>query len=123
VESPPELLREAARACGAIVVEVPLERNASGGRAVKRASAAEIGHVQALDRAAVRALVSAAGLRVAAELLDPLPLAVHTFFASSAVEQARGVAKAAVRHGLFRLSPAVAERAFTLHYACACVPA
>jgi SAM-dependent methyltransferase len=123
VERPGALLREAARACRALIVEVPLERNASGGRATKRASSEEIGHVQALDRAAVRALVESAGLRVAAELLDPLPREVHTFFAESPVDQARGLAKAAVRRGLFRLSPAVAERAFTLHYACACVPA
>ena len=123
VEAPAELLREAARACRALIVEVPLERNASGGRAVKRSSSEEIGHVQALDRAAVRALVEAAGLRVAAELLDPLPREVHTFFAESPADQARGLAKAAVRRGLFRVSPAVAERAFTLHYACACVPA
>jgi hypothetical protein len=59
---------------------------------------------------------------VAAELLDPLPREVHTFFASSAADQARGLAKAAVRRGLFRVSPGVAERAITLHYACACVP-
>jgi SAM-dependent methyltransferase len=123
VEAPAELLREAARACRALIVEVPLERNASGGRAVKRSSSEEIGHVQALDRAEVRALVEGAGLRVAAELLDPLPREVHTFFAESPVDQARGLAKAAVRRGLFRVSPAAAERAFTLHYACACVPA
>ena len=123
VERPAALLREAARACRAVIVEVPLERNASGGRPDKRASSGEIGHVQALDRAAVRALVESAGLRVAAELLDPLPREVHTFFAKSPVDQARGLAKAAVRRGLFRVSPAVAERAFTLHYACACVPA
>jgi SAM-dependent methyltransferase len=123
VDDPGALLREAARACRALVVEVPLERNASGGRAVKRSSSEEIGHVQALDRAAVRRLVEGAGLRVAADLLDPLPREVHTFFAESPVDQARGLAKAAVRRGLFRVSPAVAERAFTLHYACACVPA
>ena len=123
VDDPGALLREAARACRALVVEVPLERNASGGRAVKRSSSEEIGHVQALDRAAVRRLVEDAGLRVAADLLDPLPREVHTFFAESPVDQARGLAKAAVRRGLFRVSPAVAERAFTLHYACACVPA
>jgi hypothetical protein len=104
------------------VVEVPLERNLSGGRGTKRSSSEEIGHVQALDRAGVRALVADAGLRVAAELLDPLPREVHTFFASSAADQARGLAKAAVRRGLFRVSPGVAERAITLHYACACVP-
>lgn len=122
VEQPGALLREAGRACRALIVEVPLERNASGERAAKRASSEEIGHVQVLDRAAVRALVASAGLRVAAELLDPLPREVHTFFADSPVDQARGLAKAAVRRGLFRVSPAVAERAFTLHYACACVP-
>jgi SAM-dependent methyltransferase len=123
VPEPLPLLREAARACRALIVEVPLERNASGTRAAKRASSEEIGHVQALDRERVRQLVDAAGLRVAADLLDPLPREVHTFFAFSAADQARGLAKAAVRRGLFRLSPAVAERAVTLHYACACVPA
>src|SRR5204863_7668926 len=122
VSDPVALLREAARACRALIVEVPLERNASGGRAVKRSSSEDIGHVQVLDRTAVRALVASAGLRVAADLLDPLPREVHTFFADSPVDQARGLAKAAVRRGLFRASPAVAERAFTLHYACACVP-
>jgi SAM-dependent methyltransferase len=123
VPEPLPLLREAARACEALIVEVPLERNASGGRVEKRASSEEIGHVQALDRAAVRRLVADAGLRVADELLDPLPRDVHTFFASSGADRARGLAKAAVRRGLFRASPALAERAFTLHYACACVPA
>jgi SAM-dependent methyltransferase len=123
VDEPGALLREAARACRALIVEVPLERNASGARPVKRTSSEEIGHVQALDRAAVRELVGSAGLRVAADLLDPLQREVHTFFADTPVDQARGLAKAAVRRGLFRVSPAVAERAFTLHYACACVPA
>jgi SAM-dependent methyltransferase len=123
VPEPLPLLREAARACAALIVEVPLERNASGTRAGKRASSTAIGHLKALDRASVRRLAADAGLRVAAELLDPLPREVHTFFAASTADQARGLAKAAVRRGLFRLSPAVAERAVTLHYACACVPA
>jgi SAM-dependent methyltransferase len=123
VPQPLPLLREAARACRALVVEVPLERNLSGGRVVKRSSSAEIGHVLALDRTAVLRLVEDAGMRVVADLLDPLPREVHTFFASSTADQARGLAKAAVRRGLFRVSPAAAERAFTLHYACACVPA
>ena len=121
VPEPLPLLREAARACRALIVEVPLERNASGRRAAKRAASDEIGHVQALDRAAVRSLVADAGLRVAGELLDPLAREVHTFFASGTADQARGLAKAAVRRGLFRVSPALAERAVTLHYACACV--
>jgi SAM-dependent methyltransferase len=123
VPEPLPLLREAARACRALIVEVPLERNASGTMPSKRAASSEIGHVAALDRNAVRRLVSDAGLRVAAELLDPLPREVHTFFAASQADQARGLAKAAVRRGLFRVAPRAAERAFTLHYACACVPA
>src|SRR4051794_16981065 len=123
VPSPLPLLTEAARACKSLIVEVPLERNASGGRAAKRSSSTEIGHVNALDRDAVRRLVADAGLRVAGELLDPLPREVHTFFATTPADQARGLAKAAVRRGLFRVSPALAERAVTLHYACACLPA
>jgi SAM-dependent methyltransferase len=122
VVDPGALLREAARACRALIVEVPLERNVSGARPGKQSASEEIGHLQALDRAAVGRLVSDAGLRVVADVLDPLPREVHTFFASSPADQARGLAKAVVRRGLFRVSPKVAERAFTLHYACACVP-
>lgn len=122
VPEPLALLREAARVARAVIVEVPLERNLSGARSAKRAESEEIGHLQALDRAAVRTLVDDAGLRVVAELLDPLPAAVHTFFADSTVDRARGLAKAVVRRGLFRVSETAAERAFTLHYACACVP-
>ena len=123
VEGPGRLLREVARASRAVILEVPLERNASAVRASKRADARRIGHVQTLDRAAVAAMVEDAGLRVVADLLDPLPVAVHMFSASSPAERARALAKGVVRQGLFRVSPSVAERAFTLHYACACVPA
>ncbi|MEA2457833.1 MAG: hypothetical protein QOC95_805 [Thermoleophilaceae bacterium] len=123
VPEPLPLLREVARACSGVIVEVPLERSGPGPRAGTRASSSAIGHLHALDRASVRRLAADAGLRVAAELLDPLPREVHTFFAASPADQARGLAKAAVRRGLFKLSPAVAERAVALHYACACVPA
>lgn len=120
VPEPVPLLRETARVARKVVVEVPLERNLSGGRALKREQSSEIGHLDALDRRAVRAMVAAAGLRVEAELLDPLPRAVHTFFADDAVARARGLAKAALRRGLFRVWEAAAERTFTLHYACLC---
>jgi SAM-dependent methyltransferase len=123
VPEPLPLLRETARACRAVIVEVPLERNLSGSRVGKRAGSEAIGHVQELDRAAVRELVEAAGLRVEADLLDPLPAAVHTFFAGDVRGRARGLAKAAVRGAVFRASPWLAERTFTLHYCCACLPA
>jgi SAM-dependent methyltransferase len=123
VDGPGRLLREVARAARAVIVEVPLERNASAVRASKRAAAQRIGHVQTLDRAAVAAMVDNAGLHVVADLLDPLPVAVHMFSAYSPAERARALAKGVTRRGVFRLSPAAAERAFTLHYACACVPA
>jgi ubiquinone/menaquinone biosynthesis C-methylase UbiE len=120
VPDPGALLREAARVSRAVVLEVPLEANLSARRASKREGAAEIGHLQALDRAGVREMVSAAGLQVAEELLDPLPREVHTFFASSSSERARASAKAGVRRALFSVSPRMAERVFTLHYACLC---
>src|SRR5204862_7470227 len=103
------------------IVEVPLEANLSARRAGKRAGAAEIGHIQSLDRDAVSALVEGAGLRVAEEVLDPLPAAVHLFFAVTPAERARARAKAIVRRSVFAASPSIASQLFTLHYACACV--
>jgi SAM-dependent methyltransferase len=122
VPEPAPLLRETARVARTVIVEVPLERNLSGGRAASRERSSEAGHLDALDRNAVRDLVEAAGLRVQRDLLDPLPREVHTFFADSTPARARGLAKAALRRGVFRLSESAAERAFTLHYACVCVP-
>ena len=123
VPAPEPLLAEAARAARAVVVEVPLERNVSARRGAKRAAAAEIGHLQQLDRAAVSELAEAAGLRVVAGLSDPLPAAVHTFFADTRAARARAHGKAAARRLVFSASAAAAERLFTVHYACACVPA
>jgi SAM-dependent methyltransferase len=123
VPDPTALLAEVARACRAVVVEVPLEANWSARRGSKRAHAAEVGHLQRLDRDAVRAFVARAGLSIAAELDDPLPLEVHRFFATSSPAQAAGTVKWAVRAGTHRLAPALARRAFTLHYACLCLSA
>jgi SAM-dependent methyltransferase len=149
VPDPAALLAEAARACRAVVVEVPLEDNLSARRAAKREHAAEVGHLQRLSREATRAIVARAGLRVAGELEDPLPLAVHRFLAASpdaadtaaaaagaagaraslladarsASTQARATAKWALRAGLHRLAPGAARRLFTVHYACLCLPA
>ncbi|HEY4810064.1 MAG TPA: methyltransferase domain-containing protein [Solirubrobacteraceae bacterium] len=123
VHNPAELLAEVARACRAVVVEVPLEANWSARRGVKREHAAEVGHLQRLDRDAAHAFVARAGLSIAAELDDPLPLEVHRFFATSPSARAAGTLKWAVRAGVHRLAPSLAHRAFTLHYACLCLPA
>jgi SAM-dependent methyltransferase len=122
VPDPVALLREVGRACGAVVMEVPLEANRSARRAGKRVHAAEVGHLQRLDREAARAIVAAAGLGIVAELEDPLPLEVHRFFANGARAQAMAIAKWALRAGLYRLAPPLARRSFTLHYACLCLP-
>jgi SAM-dependent methyltransferase len=122
VPEPVVLLREVGRASRAVLVEVPLEANLSARRAVKRGHAAEVGHLQRLDRRAVRAIVSSAGLEVVGELEDPLPLQVHRFFASSRQARVSASAKWALRTGLHRLAPPLARRAFTLHYACLCLP-
>ena len=122
VQDPAALLAEVARACRAVVLEVPLEANLSARRASRRSHAEAIGHLQRLGRGDVRALVAKAGLRVAGELEDPLPRAVHVFFASSARTRALGSAKWALRAALHRVAPGVARRLFTVHYACLCVP-
>jgi len=113
VEDPLALLVEAARHAPWLIVEVPLEANVSARRASKREGAGEIGHVQRFDRSAVTSLARSAGLRVEAELLDPLPRAVHVF----AGARVRGSIKAAARRAVFAASPRLAERLFTLHYA------
>jgi SAM-dependent methyltransferase len=117
VPDPAPLLAEAARVARHVLVEVPLEANRSASRPAIRAEAARIGHLHAFDRAAVRALVTGAGLRVVAELSDPLPREHHAFFASTPAARARAAAKWAVRAGTWRLAPLGAERWFTMHYA------
>jgi SAM-dependent methyltransferase len=120
VPDPPALLAEVARTCRAVVVEVPLEANWSARRAGKREHAAEVGHLQRLDRSGARELVQRAGLSIAAELEDPLPLEVHRFFAAGRRAQTAASVKWAVRTGSHRLAAPLARRAFTLHWACLC---
>jgi SAM-dependent methyltransferase len=122
VPDPAALLAEVARACTAVLVEVPLETNLSARRPSKRKQASKVGHLQRLDRARARAIVARAGLRIACELEDPLPLAVHLFFATAPHARARATAKWALRAGLHYLAPGLARRLFTVHYACLCLP-
>jgi len=120
VPEPAPLLAELARACGVVVVEVPLERNISAARARKREHAAEVGHLQRLDRAAIRAIIADAGLRCVAELEDALPLEVHLFFADSVGARMKARAKGGVRAVVHGVAPALARRLFTVHYAALC---
>jgi SAM-dependent methyltransferase len=122
VEDPAALLGEVARACRAVLVEVPLEANLSARRPSKRAHAAEVGHLQRLDRKATRAIVASAGLVILHELEDPLPLSVHRFFKVSSLARSAAVLKGSSRMLLHRLAPAVARRSFTVHYACLACP-
>ncbi len=122
VPDPPALLAEVARACRAVLVEVPLENNISARRGSKREHAEEVGHLQRLDRDGARLIVARAGLHVTCELEDPLPLAVHRFFADTSSARATATAKWALRAGLHRLAPSTARRLFTVHYACLCLP-
>lgn len=123
VSEPAGLLAEVARACGAVIVEVPLEDNLSARRPSKRAHAEEVGHLQRLDRRATRRIVARAGLRVAAELEDPLPLAAHRFFAATPRARAAANVKWGARSALHTLAPPLARRLFSVHYACLCLPA
>jgi len=110
VPDPAALLRETARVCREVVVEVPLEDNLSARRPAKVAEAQRIGHLQRFGRADVHALAAAAGLRVAGELSDALPLEVHRFHGG-------GRSKWAVRAATLRLVPPLARRLFTVHHA------
>jgi SAM-dependent methyltransferase len=122
VPDPSALLAEVARACRAVVVEVPLEANWSARRRGKREHAAEVGHLQRLSRAAAQEMVARAGLVIACELEDPLPLEVHRFFAAKRSARITATCKWALRAGLHRIAPLLARRLFTMHYACVCAP-
>jgi SAM-dependent methyltransferase len=121
VPDPAALLAEVARVCRTVVFEVPLEANLSALRRAKREHAVEIGHLQRLGRSSARRIAKCAGLNVAAELQDPLPLEVHRFFAGPGRARNMAGAKWLARASLSRVAPPLARRLFTLHYACLCV--
>ncbi len=122
VPDPMPLLRETARACRALVVEVPLEDNRSASRPAAQQGRAAIGHLHRFSRADVHRLTCEAGLQVIGELADPLPLRVHRFWAGGPAARMKASGKAALRQALFTVAPAAAERAFTVHYAALLVP-
>lgn len=122
VPDPATLLAEVGRACKAVVMEVPLEANISARRESKREHAEDVGHLQRLDRGAARAIVARAGLRVADELEDALPLAAQRFFAHTPAQKTKATVKWGARTSLHRLAPPLSRRLFTVHYACLCLP-
>jgi SAM-dependent methyltransferase len=117
VPDPAPLVREAARVADRVLIEVPLEDNRSAARPAKRAEAARIGHLHALNRGDVRRWLDGAGLKVAGELSDPLPYAHHAFFAEGAAARAKAAVKWGVRAAAWRALPQGGEKWFTVHYA------
>jgi 2-polyprenyl-3-methyl-5-hydroxy-6-metoxy-1,4-benzoquinol methylase len=122
VPDPGALLAEIGRACKAVVMEVPLEANISARRESKREHAEEVGHLQRLDRDSAREIVSQAGMQLAGELEDALPLAAQKFFARTPAQTATATLKWGARGSLHLLAPPLARRLFTVHYACLCLP-
>jgi SAM-dependent methyltransferase len=122
VPDPAPLTRELLRVGKAVIVEVPLEDNLSARRPAARAASEGVGHLHRFDRGAIRALVQGAGGRVAAELLDPLPRAVHTFGAAGARQRLKGDVKWALRAGAAAIPP-LGERLITMHFAVLALPA
>ena len=120
VADPVAVLREAGRVAARVIVEVPLEANVSARRAGKRGIAADVGHIQRFSAAGVAGVAQAAGLRVVADVSDPLGRGVHVFFAGSAGARVTGTLKWMVRTGVHGVSTRLAQRLFTVHYACLC---
>jgi SAM-dependent methyltransferase len=121
VPDPAPLTRELLRVGRAVILEVPLEANLSARRPAARAASEGVGHLHRFDRRAIRRLVTAEGWTVAAELVDPLPIAVHAFAAQTATARAKGYAKWALRAGAAAFPP-LGERLVTLHFALLAVP-
>ncbi len=120
VIDPPATLREIARVCRTVVVEVPLEANLSAARSFKRHGSDALGHLHHFSRADVRRAVREAALAPVRELTDPLPRDVHRFFAGTPIRRMAADARWAVRGSMHRLSARVAERVFTVHYLVVC---
>lgn len=121
VPDPVPLTRELLRAGRAVVIEVPLEANISARRPAARAASEGVGHLHRFDRAAIRRLITDAGWRVDAELVDALPRAVHLFHADTPPARAKGHAKWALRAAAAGV-PALGERLVTLHFALVATP-
>jgi SAM-dependent methyltransferase len=122
VADPPGVLRETARVCRLVVVEVPLEDNRSARRASKRAQAVQIGHLQRLSRGDVHRLVRDAGLELREELTATLTRDALRFFAQDRAGRLRADAKWAIQGVLHGCAPRLAERSFTVQYAALCAP-
>jgi SAM-dependent methyltransferase len=121
VPDPVPLTRELLRAGRAVILEVPLEANASARRPAARAASEGVGHLHRFDRRAIRRLVTDAGWQVDAELVDPLPREVHLFDATTPAARAKGHAKWALRAAAAGV-PAIGERLVTLHFALLATP-
>jgi SAM-dependent methyltransferase len=122
VPDPVPLTRELLRVGRAVIIEVPLEANVSARRPAARAASEGVGHLHRFDRRAIRRLVTDAGWKVDAELVDPLPPEVHLFGAQGAAARVKGYAKSALRSAAAAV-PAVGERLVTLHFALVATPA
>lgn len=122
VPDPAAVLDEAARVAMNVIVEVPLEDNISARRRSKRAIADDVGHLQRFSRRSVAYVADRAGLRVTAEVIDPLGREVHTFFAETARQETWATAKWLTRATITAVAPQTAQRLFTVHYACRCEP-
>lgn len=121
VPLPVELLREVARVCRQVVVEVPIEDNVFAVRPSHAAKAAQIGHIQTFSVASARALVKWAGLEILAERLMSVPIACHTHGAGG-LRRAKALANGALREAVWRVAPWVAPHVFAINYACITQP-
>jgi SAM-dependent methyltransferase len=121
VPDPVPLTRELLRVGRAVIIEVPLEANASARRPAARAASEGVGHLHRFDRRAIRRLVTDAGWTVDAELVDPLPREVHLFDVQGAAARAKGYGKWALRAAAAGV-PALGERLVTLHFALVATP-
>jgi SAM-dependent methyltransferase len=120
VEDPVALLAETGRVCRLVVIEIPLEANLSAQRKAKVSAAAEIGHLHHFSLEDARSLITNAGLIKHDELTDALSRKVQRFFAASAPQKLKAEIKALSRTAIHLLSPAIATRLFTVHYAALC---
>jgi len=122
VPDPPALLAEGrARSCRTVVVEVPLRGQPVSGGARQKREHGRPRSATCSDWTAPRCERSSrrAGLEIACELEDALPLSVQRFFAESAPARACGERQVGAAEAAFIVSRRRRpRRLFTVHYAC-----
>lgn len=115
VEHERMFLKEAARVCRKLYVEVPLEHTITLGRSIR--SAGPLGHINFYNITSFDNLILTSGLKIEKSVIFPASLERESFLVNS---KAVGYIKHQIRKNALILSPKIATSIFTYMYGVLC---